>query len=208
MGDGSCSRPDRDPPGSSQIEGWHLLSNEPDNLLLQADGLFDCRRLDDAQSKYEEYLENQPESWHALNRLARIQAMRGRIRAMVRTCFRWQEVLQRRAFRSGRPRQKPSCASIHTPWRSGLNLQHLGDRRRDDLRTTAVRMPFFVEVSNGELPSGPGKALGTYGPHRAVVDLAGLHMARGMREAVVSSGIWRAPSQVGNLGGPATPTAA
>jgi len=91
---GSCRRPDRDPPGSSQIEGWHLLSNEPDNLLLQADGLFDCRRLDDAQSKYEEYLENQPESWHALNRLARIQAMRGRIRAMVRTCFRWQEVLQ------------------------------------------------------------------------------------------------------------------
>jgi len=168
------------------------LSNEPDNLLLQADGLFDCRRLDDAQSKYEEYLENQPESWHALNRLARIQAMRGRIRAMVRTCFRWQEVLQTQGL--------PDLAGLvaeaivrfdpHSlEGRVGI-LQHL-ERTADETTfvTTARRdARFFVEVGNGELAIQVlRKALETYPDHTELsLDLADVHMAQGhMQEAVV-----------------------
>ncbi len=168
------------------------MSNEPDNLLLQADGLFDCRRLDDAQARYEEYLDKQPESWHALNRLARIQAMRGRIRAMVRTCFRWQEVLQEQGF--------PDLAGLvaeaivrfdpHSlEGRVGI-LQHL-ERTADETTfvTTARRdARFFVEVGNGELAIQVlRKALETYPDHIELsMDLADVHMAQGhMQEAVV-----------------------
>jgi tetratricopeptide (TPR) repeat protein len=167
------------------------LSNEPDNLLLQADGLFDCRRLDDAQARYEEYLEKQPDSWHALNRLARIQALRGRIRAMVRTCFRWQDVLQRQGLLdlAGAVAEAIVRFDPHSlEGRVGI-LRHL-ERTADETTfvTTARRdARFFVEVGNGELAIQVlCRALETCPDNIELsMDLADVHMAQGhLQEAV------------------------
>lgn len=167
------------------------MSNESDHLLLEADGLFDCRRLDEALARYEEVLALHPDSRHALNRLARIQAMRGRIRQMVKTCFRWQESLleQGREELAGMVAQAILRFDPHSlEGRVGI-LRHL-ERTADEATFVASARRdarFFVEVGNGDLAIQVlHKALETYPDQIELsMDLADVHVAQGhMQEAV------------------------
>lgn len=167
------------------------MSNESDHLLLEADGLFDCRRLDEALARYEEVLALHPDSRHALNRLARIQAMRGRIRQMVKTCFRWQESLleQGREDLAGMVAQAILRFDPHSlEGRVGI-LRHL-ERTADEATFVASARRdarFFVEVGSGDLAIQVlHKALETYPDQIELsMDLADVHVAQGhMQEAV------------------------
>jgi len=167
------------------------VSNESDHLLLEADGLFDCRRLDEALARYEEVLALHPASRHALNRVARIQAMRGQIRQMVRTCFRWQEILleQGQEDLGGMVAQAILRFDPHSlEGRVGL-LRHL-ERTADEATFVASARRdarFFVEVGSGELAIQVlRKALETYPTQTELsMDLADVHVAQGhMQEAV------------------------
>jgi len=167
------------------------VSNESDHLLLEADGLFDCRRLDEALARYEEVLALHPDSRHALNRLARIQAMRGRIRQMVKTCFRWQESLleQGREDLAGMVAQAILRFDPHSlEGRVGI-LRHL-ERTADEATFVASARRdarFFVEVGSGDLAIQVlHKALETYPDQIELsMDLADVHVAQGhMQEAV------------------------
>jgi len=167
------------------------VSNESDHLLLEADGLFDCRRLDEALARYEEVLAVHPGSRHALNRVARIQAMRGRVRQMVKTCFRWQE----RLLETGQEELAGLVAQAivrFDPYslegRVGI-LRHL-ERTADEATFVASARRdarFFVEVGSGELAIQVlHKALETYPAQIELsMDLADVHVAQGhMQEAV------------------------
>lgn len=167
------------------------MSNESDHLLLEADGLFDCRRLDEALARYEEVLALHPDSRHALNRVARIQAMRGRVRQMVKTCFRWQESLleQGREELAGMVAQAILRFDPHSlEGRVGI-LRHL-ERTADEATFVASARRdarFFVEVGNGDLAIQVlHKALETYPDQIELsMDLADVHVAQGhMQEAV------------------------
>lgn len=184
-------RPSGSDPGGPELEGRFPVSNEPDHLLLEADGLFDCRRLDEALARYEEILALDPDRRHALNRVARIQAMRGRIRAMVKTCFRWQE----RLLETGQEELAGLVAQAivrFDPYslegRVGI-LRHL-ERAADEetfVATARRDARFFVEVGSGELAIQVlHKALETCPGHIELsMDLADVHVAQGhLQEAV------------------------
>jgi tetratricopeptide (TPR) repeat protein len=167
------------------------VPNESDHLLLEADGLFDCRRLDEALARYEEVLELDPDSRHALNRVARIQAMRGRIRQMLKTCFRWQESLleQGRGDLAGLVAQAILRFDPYSlEGRMGI-LRHLERTADEETFVTAARRDarFFVEVGRGDLAIQVlRKALEAYPDQIDLsMDLADVHMAQGhMQEAV------------------------
>jgi tetratricopeptide (TPR) repeat protein len=167
------------------------VPNESDHLLLEADGLFDCRRLDEALARYEEVLDLDPDSRHALNRVARIQAMRGRIRQMLKTCFRWQESLleQGRGDLAGLVAQAILRFDPYSlEGRMGI-LRHLERTADESTFVTAARRDarFFVEVGRGDLAIQVlHKALEAYPDQIDLsMDLADVHMAQGhMQEAV------------------------
>lgn len=176
-----------------ETEGFRRVSEHFENVILEADGLFDCRLLDEALEKYEEVLRRQPSERRALNRVARIHAMRGRIRELVRTCFRWQECLEEDEA------TWPIAAAVaeailrfdpHSLEARLAMLRHLQKTAAEaDFVAVARRdARYFVEVGSGELSIQVlRKALESF-PNNVELslDLADMHVAQGhLQEAVV-----------------------
>ena len=168
------------------------MSEKLENLLLEADGLFDCRRLDEAQEKYEEVLKQQPSQRQALNRLARLHATRGRIRELVRTCFRWQESLEERECwgLAGAVAESILRFDPHSLEGRQSMLRHLEKAADQETYVAAARRDarFFVEMGNGDLSIQVlERALETCPGHIDLsMDLADMHVAQGhLQEAVL-----------------------
>lgn len=168
------------------------MSDLAEHLILEADGLFDSWRLDEAREKYEEALKYVPGDRRALNRVARIHAIRGRIKELVKTCFLWQEALEEAgqwevaaAVAESILRYDPHSLDARLSMlrhleKTGQSQGYIELARRD--------ARFFMEVGSGELSIQVlEQALAVYPEDIDLsVDLADMHVAQGhLQDAVI-----------------------
>lgn len=168
------------------------MSDLAEHLILEADGLFDSWRLDEAREKYEEALKYIPGDRHALNRVARIHAIRGRIKELVKTCFQWQEALETEGnweiaatvagaiLRFDPQSLDARLSMLRHLEKTGQSQGYIELARRD--------ARFFMEVGSGELSIQVlEQALAVYPEDIDLsVDLADMHVAQGhLQDAVI-----------------------
>lgn len=168
------------------------VSDLAEHLLLEAHGLFDSWRLDEALEQYGEVLKHLPGDRRALNRVARIHALRGRIKELVKTCFEWQQALEdagqwdlaavvaEAILRFDPESLDARLSMLRHLAKTGQTLGYIELARRD--------ARFFMEVGRGELSIQVlDQALAVYPDDIDLsVDLADMHVAQGhLQDAVI-----------------------